>query len=1187
MAGVAPVRLLGPIRALDGRTSHSLSSVRRTSKTSLLLFLHRNRFPSLHSQSPNWRLGQICSASLKEVNEEESSTQRDTWKKQAPKGKGTFKYPVRGQSSEPQFPWRAVEEDEPSNGRRSYSGGSSVQDKRSDPSTRINKNGPGSGAAAQRRHLNSRNNQGPSSTRRGDEAKKSSDPARSTTSRYSQYDTGRNMHRAPWEQGLGRPANENSRDTPPMKRVSERGEADGVEGSDSRSGEGNHYQGGGQKSAMARIVEKLRAIGNDASASQMDFNENRPATETSVFLPRPGQSGVDRRWTTADHPVPKRASDDQGQLTLSERFPWEKDGDEEEDEKIERKKKVKPPSMAELTIPEPELKRLRTLGLQMHGRLKVGRLGVTPGIVEAIHDRWRSCEIAKVRCDAPLSMNMKKAHEDLERLTGGLVVWRSGSAAMIYRGKDYVHPFVREREEREERERRRLLSLDQDKDDAEEQVTDALEAGNKEEEGLSLEKDLDSTEDQLADRSSLDDSEKENPEKEKLEADLIMMEEILDGLGPRYADWTGRRPVPVDADLLLSPDFEFKRPFRLLPYGVKPKLNNFELTELRRLARPVPPHFVLGRNRGLGGLAAAIVKLWEKSEIVKIGVKRGVQNTSNERMAEELKRLTGGTLLARDKEYIVFSRGKDFLPPSVQVVLEERDRMAKSLQEEEERLRIGGRKRALEVVEPSKAGTLEEAMETRASWEAWQNSDEARRERIAARKAKRAQATDRIRSKMRLALQKKERAEAELAKINAKMHPADAPLDKEHLSDGERYMYKKLGLKMKAFLLLGRRGVFGGTVENMHLHWKYRELVKILVKAPLPEAQRTARMLEIESGGILVDIVTTSKGQAIIVYRGKNYQRPPELRPRHLLTKRQALKRSLEMQRMQSLEKHLATLEKEIETMQAGLTKIEDEDELEGEEGSEGNLEEMDDDGLEYDDEYSVYKTGKPKPGSYFQAEPLTRKQRHFLRQQIPLMVGKTANFNIGKSTIYEDLAKSICRYFEKHPFVKIGVKGRPPGTSVASVVEQIEESTGAVMLSTEPSKLIFYRGWPPGEERPDLAALKKENEEKDEHSSDRTDDVKGFEAVSDDETDATDDDFGIDAWNEEDWEEADEDDEDESGEDKIVEFEEEEREQGHWVSFSGEESDYTDTDLDELVTALSQDDAVEQNVNDKSDNTD
>jgi hypothetical protein len=44
-----------------------------------------------------------------------------------------------------------------------------------------------------------------------------------------------------------------------------------------------------------------------------------------------------------------------------------------------------------------------------------------------------------------------------------------------------------------------------------------------------------------------------------------------------------------------------------------------------------------GRNRGLSGLAAAIVKLWEKTEVVKIAVKRGVQNTNNELMAEELK----------------------------------------------------------------------------------------------------------------------------------------------------------------------------------------------------------------------------------------------------------------------------------------------------------------------------------------------------------------------------------------------------------------------------------------------------------------------------------------------------------------------------------------------------------------------
>jgi hypothetical protein len=44
-----------------------------------------------------------------------------------------------------------------------------------------------------------------------------------------------------------------------------------------------------------------------------------------------------------------------------------------------------------------------------------------------------------------------------------------------------------------------------------------------------------------------------------------------------------------------------------------------------------------GRNRKLQGVAAAIIKLWERCEIVKIAVKRGVQNTSNKLMAGEIK----------------------------------------------------------------------------------------------------------------------------------------------------------------------------------------------------------------------------------------------------------------------------------------------------------------------------------------------------------------------------------------------------------------------------------------------------------------------------------------------------------------------------------------------------------------------
>ena len=60
----------------------------------------------------------------------------------------------------------------------------------------------------------------------------------------------------------------------------------------------------------------------------------------------------------------------------------------------------------------------------------------------------------------------------------------------------------------------------------------------------------------------------------------------------------------------------------------------------------------------------------------------------------------------------------------------------------------------------------------------------------------------------------------------------------------------------------------------------------------------TAKLLESESGGVLVSIDKLKEGHAIIIYRGKNYRRPLKLVPKNLLTKREALDRSLEMQRI-------------------------------------------------------------------------------------------------------------------------------------------------------------------------------------------------------------------------------------------------------------------------------------------------
>lgn len=69
---------------------------------------------------------------------------------------------------------------------------------------------------------------------------------------------------------------------------------------------------------------------------------------------------------------------------------------------------------------------------------------------------------------------------------------------------------------------------------------------------------------------------------------------LLDGLGPRFVDWWMWKPLPVDGDLLPEVVPGFKPPFRLSPPDARSKLTDDELTYLRKLAHPLPTHFVLG-----------------------------------------------------------------------------------------------------------------------------------------------------------------------------------------------------------------------------------------------------------------------------------------------------------------------------------------------------------------------------------------------------------------------------------------------------------------------------------------------------------------------------------------------------------------------------------------------------------------
>ncbi|KAL0837293.1 hypothetical protein Bca101_089183 [Brassica carinata] len=387
---------------------------------------------------------------------------------------------------------------------------------------------------------------------------------------------------------------------------------------------------------------------------------------------------------------------------------------------------------------------------------------------------------------------------------------------------------------------------------------------------------------------------------------------LLDSLGPRFHEWWGTGVLPVNADLLPPTILGYKTPFRLLPTGMRSNLTNAEMTNLRKI----------GRNRNHQGLAAAILKLWEKSLIAKIAVKRGIQNTNNKLMSDEIKTLTGGVLLLRNKYYIVIYRGKDFLPSSVAATLAERQELTKEIQDVEEKVRI----RDIEATQPvgekvlAEAGTLAEFYEAQARWGKEITPDHREKMIEEASRIASARVVKRIQHKLDLSQSKFDRAEKLLSKIEASMIPNGPDYDQEVISEEERIMFRKVGLKMKSYLPLGIRGVFDGVIENMHLHWKHRELVKLISKQKsFAFVEDTARLLEYESGGVLVAIEKVPKGFALIYYRGKNYQRPVSLRPRNLLTKAKALKRSIAIQRHEALSQHISELEKTIEQMQNEL----------------------------------------------------------------------------------------------------------------------------------------------------------------------------------------------------------------------------------------------------------------------------
>ncbi|KAL5080124.1 hypothetical protein RYX36_008545 [Vicia faba] len=654
------------------------------------------------------------------------------------------------------------------------------------------------------------------------------------------------------------------------------------------------------ESAIQRIADKLHSLGIITDQSTTT-STSTSTTAGEIFVPLPHNlpkyrvgHTLDPSWSTPENPVPLPGK---GIEKLSEN---EVERQRLEREKAREAKRRRVPTLAELSLTDGEILRLTKLGFGMKQKIKVGKAGVKEGIVNGIHERWRSSEVVRIVCEDLCRTNMKRTHDILERKTGGLVVWRSGSKIILYRGIDYKYPyFLSDEVLRDDNSGDALQHMDGDDKNCDERESHLSDMNSTTHAGQSS--NIKTTKSALVQGVGAP-----NKVRFQLPGEAELLEEVdsyLEGLGPRFTDWWGFDPVPVDADLLPAVIPGFRHPFRLLPYGVKSNLTDDEFNTLKRLGRPLPCHFALGRNRKLQGVAAAIIKLWERCEIVKIAVKRGVQNTSNKIMAEELKYLTGGTLLSRNKEVIAIYRGKDFLPAAASSAIRERRSVLinKAKAESYSSTTASSHSEGKDMTLPKDKEIIEKRTLAKAN-----------------------EAIKRTTIKLSQALEKKEKAEKLLKKLERAESPQEQEIDKEGITQEERYMLRRIGLKMQPFLLLGRRGVFDGTVENMHLHWKYRELVKIICKhGSLEYVHQTAQTLEAESGGILVAVESVSKGYAIIVYRGKNYSRPDTLRPRTLLNKKQALKRSIEAQRRQALKLHVLKLNKNINELKLQMVKDE------------------------------------------------------------------------------------------------------------------------------------------------------------------------------------------------------------------------------------------------------------------------
>ncbi|KAJ7550216.1 hypothetical protein O6H91_07G088500 [Diphasiastrum complanatum] len=141
-----------------------------------------------------------------------------------------------------------------------------------------------------------------------------------------------------------------------------------------------------------------------------------------------------------------------------------------------------------------------------------------------------------------------------------------------------------------------------------------------------------------------------------------------------------------------------------------------------------------------------------------------------------------------------------------------------------------------------------------------------------------------------------------------------ANYDPEILTSEQLHYVKKIGRKNQNYVPVGKRGIYGGTIQNMHLNWKKHETVQIDCHMfPFEQVNDMAEDLAKLSGGIVIEIIKDKK--IIILYRGKNYVRPENIIPKNTLDKRKALKKALYEKSMYAVLRNITRLEEQLRVL--------------------------------------------------------------------------------------------------------------------------------------------------------------------------------------------------------------------------------------------------------------------------------